>query len=174
MAGVALGDFDLCFAWQAGHLATSTFTLSGRSGTYGTGLALVARLGLAGAAGLCVRGVALGDIDLPFAWQAWRLWLTHLCTNSFHQQHFYTELFRTPHFDMRFLHTPIPPPSLVSFLSFPSHLHLSLATCWKKLTCGVIRSFNSSKNESKRTKPRTPVPGHIIANIMVLGTLQKD
>ena len=36
-----------------------------------------------------------------------------------------------------------PPPSLVSFLPFPSHLHLSLATCWKKLTCGVIRSFNS-------------------------------
>ena len=59
---------------------------------------------------------------------------------------FYTEVFRTPHFDMHFLHTHThtdPPPSLVSFLPFPSHLHLSLATCWKKLTCGVIRSFNS-------------------------------
>ena len=40
-----------------------------------------------------------------------------------------------------FLARTDPPPSLVSFLPFPSHLHLSLATCWKKLTCGVIRSF---------------------------------
>ena len=31
--------------WQAWHLVTSTFTLCGRSGSYGTGLALVARLG---------------------------------------------------------------------------------------------------------------------------------
>ena len=30
------------FAWQAWHLATLTFTLRGRRGTYGTGLALVA------------------------------------------------------------------------------------------------------------------------------------
>ena len=33
------------FAWQAWHLATSTFVSRGRPGTYGTGLALVARLG---------------------------------------------------------------------------------------------------------------------------------
>ena len=33
------------FAWQAWHLVTSTFVLRGRRGTYGTGLALVARLG---------------------------------------------------------------------------------------------------------------------------------
>ena len=32
-----------------------------------------------------------------------------------------------------------PPPSLFSFLPFPSHLHLSLAAYWKKLACG---SFN--------------------------------
>ena len=32
------------FAWQAWHLATSTCTLRGSCGTYGTGLALVARL----------------------------------------------------------------------------------------------------------------------------------
>ena len=64
MAGMALGDIDLHFAWQVWHLATWTFTLHGRRGTYGTGLALVARLGLAGAAAVCVAGVALGDIDL--------------------------------------------------------------------------------------------------------------
>ena len=33
------------FAWQAWHLVTSTCILRGRRGTYGTGMALVARLG---------------------------------------------------------------------------------------------------------------------------------
>ena len=45
VAGVALGDIDLHFVWQAWHLVTSTLTLRGRCGTSGTGLALVARLG---------------------------------------------------------------------------------------------------------------------------------
>ena len=35
-----------------------------------------------------------------------------------------------------------PSPSLFSFLLSPCHLYLSFAACWKKLTCGVIRSFN--------------------------------
>ena len=43
VAGVALGDICLLFAWQAWHLVTWTCTLRGRRGTYGTGLALVAR-----------------------------------------------------------------------------------------------------------------------------------
>ena len=42
-------------------MVTSTFTLGGRRGTYGTGLALVAQLGLAGAAAVCVAGLAFGD-----------------------------------------------------------------------------------------------------------------
>ena len=45
VAGVALGDIHLRFAWQAWRLVTSTFVLRGRRGTFGTGLALVARLG---------------------------------------------------------------------------------------------------------------------------------
>ena len=45
VAGVPLGDIHLRFAWQAWHLVTSTFVLLGKRGTYGTGLALVARLG---------------------------------------------------------------------------------------------------------------------------------
>ena len=73
MAGMALGDIDLHFAWQVWHFATWAFTCRGRCGTYGTGLALVARLGLACAAAVCVAGVALGDIDLHFAWQVWHL-----------------------------------------------------------------------------------------------------
>ena len=31
------------------------------------------------------------------------------------------------------------------FLHFPSHLYLSFAAYWKKLPCGVIRSFNYSE-----------------------------
>ena len=88
VAGVALGDIDLRFAWQA--LVTSTVTLRGRRRTWGTGLALVARLvpvcrrrrrgSLRGRRGtwwhrpsLCMAGVELGDIDHHFAWQAWHL-----------------------------------------------------------------------------------------------------
>ena len=40
-----LATSALQFAWQVWHLATSTVTLRGRRGAYGTGLALVARLG---------------------------------------------------------------------------------------------------------------------------------
>ena len=115
------------FAWQAWHLATSTFVsrgrrgtwrhlpwfcvagvalvgiylstlvLRGRRGTYGTGLALVARLGGLGrrwrrgtlrgrrgtwrhppsscvaAAALCLADVAQRNTHRRFAWQAWHL-----------------------------------------------------------------------------------------------------
>ena len=77
--GVVLHDIDLRFAWQGG--------------TYGTGLALVARLVPVGRPGrrgtlrgrhgtrrhrqsICVAsvaGVALGDMDVVFSWQAWHL-----------------------------------------------------------------------------------------------------
>ena len=53
-----------------------TLTLRGRRGTYGTGPALVAHRvpkWRCGRRGSCVAGVALGDIDCHFAWQAWRL-----------------------------------------------------------------------------------------------------
>ena len=101
VAGVALGDIERHFAWQAWQVVTSTFTLHGRRGTYGTRLALVARLGwvwrrgrrrcLRGRRGtwqhrlqLCLAGVALGNIYLHFAWQAWHLaWQTwHLATTT--------------------------------------------------------------------------------------------
>ena len=59
VAGLALGHIDVHSAWQAWHLVTSTFTLRGRRGTYGTGLALAARLGTLVAAAVCVAGVSL-------------------------------------------------------------------------------------------------------------------
>ena len=81
-----------CQVLQAWHLATWIVTLRGRRGTYGTVLALVARLVprprwdaaafcvagvaslcVAGVASLCVAGVALDDMDRHFAWQAWHL-----------------------------------------------------------------------------------------------------
>ena len=60
VAGVALGGICRRFTWQAWHSVTSTFVSRGRRGTYGTVLALVARLGAAWRRG-------------TFAWQAWRL-----------------------------------------------------------------------------------------------------
>eukprot|EP00435_Cladocopium_sp_Y103_P039663 s3172_g10.t1 len=81
VAGVALGDMDLRFVWQAWRLATWTFTLCGRRGAYGIQLGLVTRLVAAGAASFCVAGMALGDMDLRSAWQAWHLatWTFTLC-----------------------------------------------------------------------------------------------
>ena len=43
-----LATLTLVLAWQAWHLVTSTFVLRGRRGAYGSGLALVARLGALG------------------------------------------------------------------------------------------------------------------------------
>ena len=45
VAGAALGDVHVHFAWQAWHLVTATFVLRGTRGIYRTGLGLVARLG---------------------------------------------------------------------------------------------------------------------------------
>ena len=67
VAGVALRDIDLHFVWQAWHLTTSIVTLRGRRGTYGTGLALAARL-------VSHRAVT----PHRFAWQAW-----HFVTSTF-------------------------------------------------------------------------------------------
>eukprot|EP00435_Cladocopium_sp_Y103_P066715 s1992_g29.t1 len=80
VASVALGDICLRFVWQAWRLATSAFVLCGKRGAYGTGLALVTALVAAGpcSAAPLLRGrrgawlgVALGDICLRFALQAW-------------------------------------------------------------------------------------------------------
>jgi len=44
------------FTWQAWYLVTSTFVSRGRRGT------------------ITHAGVALGDMDRYFAWQAWHVW----------------------------------------------------------------------------------------------------
>ena len=102
LAGVALGDIDLSFAWQAWHLATSAFVSRGRRGAYmalgvpwscGDAAALRGRRGTwhhghsicvtgvaLGDIYICLAGLALGEIDFRFAWQAWHLaaWTFHL------------------------------------------------------------------------------------------------
>ena len=61
-------------AWQAWHSETFTFVLRGKRGTYGAGWRAWTGLVADDAAALCVAGVALGDIHLRFARQAWPLW----------------------------------------------------------------------------------------------------
>ena len=58
-----------------GFQSSCHVVLRGRGGSYGTGLALVARLGPRWRR---CRGEALGDIDLRFAWQG-----LHLVTSTF-------------------------------------------------------------------------------------------
>ena len=70
---------------------------------------------------------------------------THTHTHT-HTPHPQTQLIRTQlthtySSTHNLLHTN-PSPSLFSFLLTPCRLCLSFLACWKKLTCGVIRSFN--------------------------------
>ena len=100
------------FAWQAWHLVTSTFVWRGRRGTIShppsfcvAGVALLALGGALGsvfvagdAAALCVAGVALGDIYLRLAWQAW-----HNLTSTFVLRGRRGTIFDTPSFTHRFV-----------------------------------------------------------------------
>eukprot|EP00435_Cladocopium_sp_Y103_P074331 s968_g48.t1 len=63
MAGVALGDMDLPFVWQAWHLRHWA----------GCGDAVARRWGPVTPRLFCMAGVALGDVCLRFVWQAWHL-----------------------------------------------------------------------------------------------------
>ena len=170
---------DLRFAWQAWRLLIPTFVLRGRRGTYDTGLALVARLGAVSrpCAALCVAGVALGDIDVSFAWHLGTCTLrvspslsnktlsqtilshtvfhTHTHTHLSHMQllshtHLcHIQLCQTQSFTHNFVtlnsaHTTFqiidPPPSPLSFL-LSQCASTTFSDYWKKLTCGVIQSF---------------------------------
>ena len=78
----------------------------------------------------------------------------HTCTHTQTYIHTYihttqlihTQLTHTYSSTHNLLHTN-PSPYLFSFLLSPCHFYLSFAACWKKLTCGAIRSFNSSTFE---------------------------
>ena len=131
MAGVALGDIDLHFArqalhframdlhfaWQVWHLETWTFTLPGRHGTYGTGLPRMSAwfpFDAVVAAAVGVAGVALGDIDVRLAWQAW-----HLVTSMLQVTPSFTHNFATHNSSHTIFKMIDPPPSPLSFLLSP-------------------------------------------------------
>ena len=66
---------------------------------------------------------------------------THTHTHTPHTQLITTQRTHTYSSTHNLLHTN-PSPSLFSFLLSPCHLYVSFAACWKKLTCGVVRSLN--------------------------------
>ena len=96
VAGVALGDIHLCFTWQARHLATSTFVLRGRCGTYGTGWR--ASIGF----GRTLRGRG-GTHDLSFVTNT-HITFTH--TSLSHTHHFHTHTHTIFHTTLSHTHTP--------------------------------------------------------------------
>eukprot|EP00435_Cladocopium_sp_Y103_P003944 s1365_g1.t1 len=75
---MALGDTDLRSVWQAWRLHMDLRFAWQARGHYGSQLALVTRLVPAGAAALCVAGVAFGDMNLHFVWQARETYDTRL------------------------------------------------------------------------------------------------
>ena len=133
VAGVALGDIDRHFAWQAWHFGTWIVTLRGRRGTWRhrpslcvAGVELMAlgwlrwrawvSFGAVVAAAVCVAGVALGDIDRHFAWQAWHFgtWIVTLRgrrgtygTGLVHKQLVPTQLVHTQLTHTQLVHTQL-------------------------------------------------------------------
>ena len=151
-------------AWQAWHLVTFTFVSRGRRGTNShlpsfcvAGVALMVLGGALGpglggrdAAAFCVAGVALGDIHFRFAWQAWHKLTSTVVLRGRRGTygtgwrpciHTYTFI-RTCILSFHILsHTQSFTTSFV-FPSFPVPVRTFEAHYWKKLACGVIRSFN--------------------------------
>ena len=82
MAGVALGDIDLHFAWQAWHLVTWIITWhlwhwAGSGGALGPEWTGWTRGSLRGRRGTFETSTLLsrlGDMERHFAWQARHLW----------------------------------------------------------------------------------------------------
>ena len=121
-SGGALGRWRRgTFGRQAWHLATSTLVSRGKRGNYGTGLGLVSRLGAVAPRHFCVAGVALGDVHLRFAWQAFRF-LAHATLSHTHTHLCHTQLCHTPSLTHNFV---------THFLSHTtstfSHTHISLS-----------------------------------------------
>ena len=171
VASVAQSYIHLRFAWQAWHNLTSTFVSRGKRGTIlhppsfrVAGVALMALRGALGsglgardAAAFCVAGVAQPYIHLRFTWQAWHNLTSTFVSRGRRGTHgtpcrawvWFGRAHTYIHTYIRNIHTYIPTvlPSrsfTTSFVfpSFPVPAKTIEAHYWKKLTCGVIRSFN--------------------------------
>ena len=214
--GVALGDIERHFAWQAWHLATWTSTLRGKRGTSGTLRGRRGHLDFAWPAWHLVTSTSFVFPSFPVgmitshkacrkSWQNLRLHsaehyiqtymhtyihtifshtiflchtrsftynfaprnsfnfsiLHHLLCLSFlprpattfvahgpHTHTPHTQLITTQLPHAQLTHTRVPcctrQSFTISFLfpAFPMPSLTSFRACWKKLTCGVIRSFN--------------------------------
>ena len=127
------------FAWQAWHFATSTFTLRGRRGTYGT--YNLSTFCLSSSCTYTLRTYTHAHTHIHTLCHA-RFYHTHIHTIF---THYCIHSFHAPSFDIHLLHTPILHHLLsLSCISHPifTFLLLLIGPHWKKLTCGVIRSFN--------------------------------
>ena len=141
VAGVALMAY-LRFAWQAWH------------GTYGIGWRAWSGFVARDAAAVCAAGVVLGDIHLHFSWQAWHKLTSTVVlrgrrvTHTYNYIHTYVRTCIHTHihtYTHTYIHTVLPSRSFTTsfvFPSFPVPAKTIEAHYWKKLTCGVIQSFN--------------------------------
>ena len=156
VAGVAQPYIHLRFTWQAWHNLTSTFVSRGRRGTHGTPWRAWVWFGrawrrsiLRGRRGTTlhppsfhVAGVAQSYIHLCFAWQAWHSWHSVPRLGLVWARPYIHTYIRNIH---TYIPTVLPSRSFTTsfvFPSFPVPAKTIEAHYWKKLTCGVIRSFN--------------------------------
>ena len=143
VAGVALGDSHLHFAWQAWHLVTSTVTMRGRRGSYGTGPALVAHRVRTLSPTIFRHTIFHTPLHTIFQTQSLThplshtIFVTHYLSRTHHLSHtvFHAQLCHTPSFTQHFVthhlwHT-IFHTTLSHTLSFTHHFvthHLSHTT----------------------------------------------
>ena len=166
-AGVGLGNIDVAFAWQGGTCGTLSHTQLCHA-------QLCLSFGVAGVASALTLSHTHTHTQLfhshklqhavlshaNFSHTHTSLSRTNLSTHTHTLPHttlphttFYTQFFHTQRFTQNsFTHTTLShiafhttclPPSPISFPIPFSHLFWA---CWKKLTCGVIRSFNYGQN----------------------------
>ena len=151
MAGVALSDIYLRFAWQAWRLETSTFVLHGRSRTCSHPLSF------------CMAGVALGHIHLRFAWQAWRFsyragsWSPHAIfhTPSLSHTAFTHHLCHTPSFTQHLCHAPSFAHNFVTHTIFHTLSFTVLVSCSSALV--VLAQAEIANNKPACSSIVSPV-----------------
>ena len=166
VAGVAQSHIHFGSTWEAWPNLTPTFVLRGRPGTISdppsfcvAGVAGVALMALGGALGLvlvacdaaalCVAGVAQSHIQWFLMPSFTHNFVTHTYIHTYMHtifSHTFFALSHTPSFTFHFVTHNCFNFSILHrllSLSFPVPATTFDAHYWEKLTCGVIRSFNS-------------------------------
>ena len=173
VSGVALGHIHLRFTWQAWHLVTSTFVFRGRRGTYGTGLTLVSLTTLSHTIFVThhfwptiIHTPLCHTPSFTHHFVTHNFVLHQLCHTLSFTHNIHTHTHHLSHATLSHTHTPsffvthhlshttwshtqlcfTSRSSTTSFV-FPS-FPVPATTYWKKLPCGVIRSFHFLPKES--------------------------